>query len=240
VGIHQGLSVRRMTGVRYRRGRRAARGPGAAIRRGLGLGLAGGAGLAGLTWLAAGGAARAGAGLVQWSARRPRFALTGLAGAAYALALGFVIQQQIGREQAADTGLECLALNIYHEARGEPEAGKLAVGQVVLNRVADSRFPDAICTVIKEGGERPFGACQFSWWCDGRTDRPGDRPAWDDSVEIARRILAGSVKDPTGGALWYHADYVKPAWRFERTEAARIGRHVFYAPPKPIAAPKLP
>ena len=48
----------------------------------------------------------------------------------------------------------CLALNIYHEARGEPPEGQLGVGWVVLNRVDDPRFPDSVCGVVLEGGEQ--------------------------------------------------------------------------------------
>ena len=68
--------------------------------------------------------------------------------------------------------LRCMALNIYHEARGEPIEGKIAVGHVVLNRAASRRFPGQICAVVKQGGENRRYRCQFSWWCDGRSDRP--------------------------------------------------------------------
>ncbi len=50
--------------------------------------------------------------------------------------------------------VECLALNIYHEARGEPEAGRLAVGHVVVNRALDGRFPKDVCQVVRQGGEK--------------------------------------------------------------------------------------
>jgi spore germination cell wall hydrolase CwlJ-like protein len=64
--------------------------------------------------------------------------------------------------------LFCLAQNIYFEARGEPLLGKIAVGHVVLNRVADKRFPGHVCKVIQQGGNRRLHRCQFSWWCDGK------------------------------------------------------------------------
>jgi hypothetical protein len=124
--------------------------------------------------------------------------------------------------------LECLALNIYHEARSEPDNGKLAVGHVVLNRALDPRFPGSLCEVVKQGGERPLHACQFSWWCDGRSDRPRDGDAWEDSRLFADLIFNGTITDPTGGALWYHADYVDPPWRDTLVEGPKIGRHLFY------------
>jgi spore germination cell wall hydrolase CwlJ-like protein len=121
----------------------------------------------------------------------------------------------------------CLAQNIYFEARSEPSDGKLAVGHVVLNRVASKRFPDTICKVVRQGGERR-DRCQFSWWCDGRSDRPHNKGAWNTARLMARLIYNGQTVDPTGGALWYHAVYVKPYWRTAFVEGPRIGRHIFF------------
>ena len=129
--------------------------------------------------------------------------------------------------------INCLALNIYFEARGEPVGGKIAVGHVVLNRVADKRYPDKICEVVKQGGPRPRHRCQFSWWCDGRSDRPRDLQAWKESQVLARVVFWGYADDPTGGALWYHADYVRPVWRRKLARGPMIGRHQFYVPGKP-------
>ena len=47
--------------------------------------------------------------------------------------------------------LMCMAINIYHEARNESVIGQIAVGQVVMNRVADERFPNTVCEVITQG-----------------------------------------------------------------------------------------
>ena len=124
--------------------------------------------------------------------------------------------------------LHCLALNIYHEARGESEQGKHAVGHVVMNRVTDRRFPRSVCQVVRQGGERRRNRCQFSWWCDGRSDRPRNRTSWDLSIDIAHEIIAGLSSDPTGGALWYHADYVQPYWRKAFKRGPKIGQHIFY------------
>lgn len=124
--------------------------------------------------------------------------------------------------------IECLALNIYFEARGESKDGRLAVGHVVMNRVADPRFPSSVCEVVRQGGEAALHRCQFSWWCDGRSDRPTDIAAWDASKALARKIYWGLSEDPTGGALWYHADYVNPYWRKVFAVGPTIGRHIFY------------
>ncbi|MCH7957549.1 MAG: cell wall hydrolase, partial [Proteobacteria bacterium] len=124
--------------------------------------------------------------------------------------------------------IECLALNIYFEARSEPDAGRLAVGHVVMNRVSDRRYPGKVCAVVRQGGEKVRNRCQFSWWCDGRSDRPKDEHAWKKSKAIATRIYWGLSEDITEGALWYHAVYVRPAWRKVLVPARTIGRHIFY------------
>lgn len=128
----------------------------------------------------------------------------------------------------AQAAIQCLALNIYHEARNEPTDGKLAVGHVVLNRVADRRYPGKVCEVVKQGGTKRRHKCQFSWYCDGLSDRPRDLKAWKESQVLARVVFWGYSEDPTDGALWYHADYVNPYWRRSMQEGPKIGRHLFY------------
>ena len=126
--------------------------------------------------------------------------------------------------------LDCLALNIYHEARGEPEEGRLAVAQVVMNRTADGRFPDDVCGVIKQGGEWPLRRCQFSWWCDGLSDQVTEEATMAEIQRLAQAVLRGDREDPSKGALWYHADSVEPAWRDAFQQGPTIGRHTFYRP----------
>jgi spore germination cell wall hydrolase CwlJ-like protein len=127
--------------------------------------------------------------------------------------------------------IQCLALTIYFEARGESYDGKVAVGHVVMNRAANERFPQRVCEVVRQGGEAERFRCQFSWWCDGLSDRPVEEAAWDEAKALARRIFWGFSDDPTTGALWYHADYVSPAWRHDLGEGPKIGRHIFYVDP---------
>jgi hypothetical protein len=124
--------------------------------------------------------------------------------------------------------IECLAQNIYFEARSESEQGQLAVGHVVMNRVAHGHYPNSVCGVVKQGGENKRYRCQFSWWCDGRSDLPKDKKAWRRSHELAKTIYMGYAKDPTGGALWYHADYVNPKWSTALVFGKKIGHHLFY------------
>lgn len=130
----------------------------------------------------------------------------------------------------ADVGseLECLALTIYFEARGESDEGKIAVGHVVMNRSSHPLFPDKVCEVVQQGGEKLRFHCQFSWWCDGRSDRPKEWRAWEKSKALARLIYWDYSPDATAGALWYHADYVRPRWRNDLSRGPKIGQHVFY------------
>ncbi|MGH6943295.1 MAG: cell wall hydrolase [Geminicoccaceae bacterium] len=120
----------------------------------------------------------------------------------------------------------CLALALYFEARTEGREGMLAVASVVLNRVADPQFPDTVCGVVKQGGETP--PCQFSWWCDGRSDRPTDEASWQRALKIAKGVLAEPPRDRTRGALFFHSVDIRAPWVRPRQRTAQIGRHVFY------------
>jgi spore germination cell wall hydrolase CwlJ-like protein len=127
--------------------------------------------------------------------------------------------------------IECLALTIYFEARGEPDEGKIAVGYVVMNRAQNPLFPAKICNVVRQGGIKRY-RCQFTWWCDGRSDQPRDWSAWERSKALARSVFWEDSKDPTQGALWYHAESVVPSWRNKLSKGPKIGRHIFYREPE--------
>ena len=58
-----------------------------------------------------------------------------------------------------------------------------------------------------------------------------DLVAWRESREVAWEILSGATKDPTRGALWYHADHVQPYWQDELVKIQKIGGHLFYRRP---------
>ena len=124
--------------------------------------------------------------------------------------------------------LECLALNVYWEARGEPTEGKYAVAAVTLNRAVDPAYPPSICGVVWQGAELGRYGCQFSWVCDRYADRPRERQAWQESERIAYSVLVQGHPDPTGGALFFHATYVRPNWSATMVKVGRIGSHVYY------------
>jgi spore germination cell wall hydrolase CwlJ-like protein len=125
-----------------------------------------------------------------------------------------------------DNPHHCLALALYWEAKTEGAEGMLAVASVVLNRVAHPEFPSSVCAVVTQGGEEP--PCQFSWWCDGRSDRPTDPEAWRLAQRLAKAALADPPPDRTGGALFFHNTSIVTPWVQKRVRTARIGRHIFY------------
>ncbi len=133
-----------------------------------------------------------------------------------------------GAEGGLEREIDCLARNIYFEARVEPEDGRRAVAHVVMNRVADRRWPGSVCTVIEQGWPEDGRLCQFSWVCDGRSNRPSRDAQWYEAVAMAERVYWGLSHDPTDGALWYHADYVEPPWRHGLLPGPQIGSHIFY------------
>lgn len=155
-----------------------------------------------------------------------------LRGRRHVIAMGAVVlltatSAAIAAKRNVDSELECLALNIYFEARGEPHKGQTAVAHVVMNRVADDRFPGGVCAVVQQGGKEAED-CQFSWWCDRLGDRPKHKADWEATRDIARTVYWGWGEDPTGGSLWYHATSVRAYWRGQYEKGPTIGNHIFY------------
>ena len=135
------------------------------------------------------------------------------------------------------TAAACLALAVYHEARGESAAAQLAVAEVVINRAAHPDFPSSVCDVVKQPSRRPVtrpAACQFSFWCDGRDDTPHDKAAWETSQQSAAQALSG---DTLGhGAVYYHTKAVSPSWAKRLEVVGSVGSHVFYTDGKCLLA----
>ena len=125
------------------------------------------------------------------------------------------------------SALLCLATAIYFEARDQSLRGQLAVAQVVLERVRDPRYPDTVCDVVKDGGEERH-QCAFSFYCDGKSDRPTDQRAFMLAQWVAIGAMSGLLPEVTGGATHYHASHVQPRWASSMEPAARIEDHAFY------------
>ena len=113
-----------------------------------------------------------------------------------------------------------LALNAYHEARGEPFQGQVAVSQVVLRR---ARFDQRrVCKVV-------YAHRQFSWTAARPTVQ--DRAAWAKAVRAAQVAMLwarGVGRDHSAGATHYHTTAVCPRWSAGMKQVAAIGEHKFY------------
>ena len=134
-----------------------------------------------------------------------------------------------------EAALVCLALNTYHEARDQPFIGQVAVAQVVMNRVRDGRYPDTVCDVVKQGQTYAWkqdypirNRCQFSWYCDGKSDKPTDSAAYERAMLVSSGVYNGNLDDFVEGATHYHATYVRPEWAASKTRIVQIGQHIFY------------
>lgn len=132
---------------------------------------------------------------------------------------------------ASSSTLRCLAMNIYHEARGEPLSGQYAVARVTLNRVASNHYPNTICEVVHQkrwDRLRKRYVSAFSW-----TELPPrltiKDKAWKQALKIAKEVyLNQRSDDKLSRALFYHARHIKPSWARKKKPVAKIGKHIFY------------
>ena len=130
----------------------------------------------------------------------------------------------------SDKQMSCLAEALYFEARGEPIKGQLAVGEVILNRVEDSRYPSSICKVVNQGTGRRF-ACQFTYTCDGKLESVNERKPYEMALKIAKILMTTHDRKMTKGSTHYHSNYVNPKWSKKFERVAKFGRHIFYRQP---------
>lgn len=139
------------------------------------------------------------------------------------------VDPEYASAKQVEESLDCLALNVYREAANEPFEGKVAVAQVTINRTKSGQFPDTVCAVVYERNMfMKKVVCQFSWYCN-RThrNRPIDQEKYQESYEVSKKVLLEGFKlDILNDALYYHADYVNPNWKFKRI--TKIGTHIFY------------
>jgi spore germination cell wall hydrolase CwlJ-like protein len=154
----------------------------------------------------------------------------------FALAIGavvsmfwFVMHSMVSSDRERQE-LTCLALNVYYEARGEPAAGRYAVAEVTMNRVASRRYAGTVCGVVyqKEWDVlRKRYVSAFSWTeFDSMPHPRGEH--WQQAWDVAEAVYYGRHKPRLDGAVHYHATYIKPSWARGKRPVARIGKHVFY------------
>jgi len=130
-------------------------------------------------------------------------------------------------QQARQEQIDCLATNIYYEARGESERGRLAVGLVTINRAKSNHYPDDLCAVVRQRN-------QFSWYKPGKIrqlSQSGNK-LFHEVREIASMLydeyyVANKFPDFVGGATHFHHVKVNPRWKGKQ-QTARIGAHLFF------------
>lgn len=114
-------------------------------------------------------------------------------------------------------GLLWLTLNVYHEARSEPQVGQVAVVHVTLNRAFEQNMP------IKEIVKQPY---QFSWTFQKKSYIPDDPKAFLECLQSV--YVALQTNDITQGATHYHLDSITPEWTSAYTYVDQFGSHKFY------------
>jgi spore germination cell wall hydrolase CwlJ-like protein len=121
-----------------------------------------------------------------------------------------------------------MAVAIYFEARGESIDGQMMVAETIINRMADDRWPDTACEVVQQPR-------QFSFYSDGRSDRPRNMEAYTKAVLVAQEAMMGGHMNT--GTLYYHTADVRPVWRHDLQVIGRVGNHIFYSNEKDCRLP---
>lgn len=136
----------------------------------------------------------------------------------------YALVDRYGAGAPLDEQARCIAIAVYHEARGESLDGQLAVARVIMNRALSGRYPGSWCGVVKQ----PW---QFSFV----NPRTGHYPsvdegsaAWRKALGVTRLAINNVVPTLTPDVLWYHADYVAPSWGRRLSKVSKIGTHIFY------------
>lgn len=124
-------------------------------------------------------------------------------------------------------GVKCLAEAIYYESRSESYAGQKAVAEVIQNRVKSKHYPNSICGVVYEGSERKTG-CQFSFTCDGSTDKTPSGQHWETAKDVAAISMTGGYTPFMGRATHYHTLDINPHWADNLHTIGEVGDHKFY------------
>jgi spore germination cell wall hydrolase CwlJ-like protein len=144
-----------------------------------------------------------------------------LAGA-FMTMLGFN-NQAYAFEQPANPQIVCLAMNNYYEAGNQGKAGMIAISNVVMNRIKDSRFPKSPCEVVHQKNR---GVCQFSWVCSRRP--ASDKMLYATALSAATKVYNNEVSDNTNGAKYFHNKSIRPNWSGKLKRTVSIGDHIFY------------
>ena len=127
----------------------------------------------------------------------------------------------------------CMAEALYYEARDQSFIGQLAVAIVIRNRMKDPRWPPTACEVVRDGrywnGHPVRNKCQFSYWCDGKPERPMEKEAWGKAINLASLVFFNEIEIENFEKIThYHAITVRPSWANKLESCGQIGGHKFY------------
>lgn len=134
-----------------------------------------------------------------------------------------------------ETAEMCMAKSIYFEAGSEPYEGKMAVAQVIMNRVGSSSFPKTVCGVVHQSTtkvveKKTVKMCQFSWFCEPKKIIHYESDNWQQSVKVAKVFLTNEISYDrfTDTVLFFHEKHLPFNWKARYTKVATIGNHIFY------------
>jgi len=146
-----------------------------------------------------------------------------------------IVRPMTVRDLLTEESINCLIQNSYYEARNQEDEAIVGVVHVSLNRWYDSRYPDNICDVIYQSKVDRYGRiilnqCQFSWYCDGKSDNPKDKVAYDRITKVTEKaiMLWYLNMDITDGSTHYHSIKVYPDWAPTLAYIKQLGDHKFY------------
>jgi len=123
-----------------------------------------------------------------------------------------------------DKEFQCVVEAVYHESRGEGREGWVWVSSVILNRVANEKYPNKPCAVVTDSG-----AFSYRTVLD-KEDRTVDNQELFHKIQVSVYMtkLARTDVDLTDGALFFHSTDIQPHWADDRRYITTIGNHKFY------------
>ncbi len=144
----------------------------------------------------------------------------------------------VGKNILRQKEQDCMAIGLYHEARGEPIIGQYAVGATILNRVRSSAYPDSVCGVVFQN-DHMINRCQFSFACDGISDLPKNEASYTKMQNLAKVLMINGIareakfignqfQANVDGMTHYHRHDVYPSWSTKLEKLSRLGAHVFF------------
>lgn len=131
---------------------------------------------------------------------------------------------KVKNNKKSSNELRCLALNMYHEARGQGKIGMLLVGHVTMNRVKHKNYPNTICKVV-------YQHKQFSWVHTIKDHTPKEKKSWKLAQDLAKQVINRTF-DRSNGALFFHNKNISPYWSKDNDEIQKLDKHrshIFYA-----------